>query len=167
MDIYSLARAVVEMRPVIGEDGPINAQEATAMIQDGVLKNDEAELRTLITRWAQAVRDKDMAGIRADHDPDILMFDVPPPLLSRGIEDYMASWPQFLNWSTKPMKFEFSDLEIVAGEDVAFATAVGHCNGNEEDGEPEELLFRLTMGFRKQNGRWRIVHEHHSVPAPA
>jgi ketosteroid isomerase-like protein len=111
------------------------------------------------------VRNKDMPGIRADHHPDILMFDVPPPFLSRGIDAYMATWPKFLNWSTRAMRFEFSDIEIVAGRDVAFATAVGHCNGSENSGEPAELLFRLTMGFRKQNGRWRIVHEHHSVPA--
>ncbi|HEY2530024.1 MAG TPA: nuclear transport factor 2 family protein [Xanthobacteraceae bacterium] len=135
------------------------------MTQDDIQRNDEMELRALIMRWSQAVRDKDLAGIRADHDPDILMFDVPPPFLSRGIEAYMATWPQFLNWSTRPMKFEFSDVEIAAGRDVAFATATGHCNGTEHGSEPEELQFRLTMGFRKQNGRWRIVHEHHSVPA--
>jgi ketosteroid isomerase-like protein len=135
------------------------------MTQADIRKSDEAELGELIARWSQAVRNKDMAGIRADHDPDILMFDVPPPLLSRGIEAYMATWPQFLNWSKRPMKFELSDVEIVAGGDVAFATAIGHCNGAESGGEPEELKFRLTIGFRKQNGRWRIVHEHHSVPA--
>lgn len=133
--------------------------------EDLTHKRDEAELRALIARWSQAVRNKDMSGIRADHDPDILMFDVPPPFLSRGIDAYMATWPQFLNRFARPMRFAFSDIEIVTGRDVAFATAVGHCDDSENGGEPVELLFRLTMGFRKQNGRWRIVHEHHSVPA--
>jgi ketosteroid isomerase-like protein len=27
------------------------------------------------------------------------------------------------------------------------------------------LEFRLTMGLRKINGPWRIMHEHHSIPA--
>jgi uncharacterized protein (TIGR02246 family) len=136
------------------------------MTQAEILNTEEAELRALIARWSQAVRNKDIAGIRADHDPDILMFDVPPPFLSRGIEAYMATWPQFLNWSAKAVKFEFTDVEIAAGPEVAFATAIGHCNGTEEGGgAPAELQFRLTMGFRKKNGRWRIVHEHHSVPA--
>jgi ketosteroid isomerase-like protein len=94
------------------------------------------------------------------------MFDVPPPFMSRGIDAYMATWPQFLNWSTRAMKFDLSDIEIVAGRDVAFATAVGQCNGTPTaGGDPQELLFRLTMGFRKTDGRWSIVHEHHSVPA--
>jgi ketosteroid isomerase-like protein len=56
-------------------------------------------------------------------------------------------------------------LEITAGNDVAFATAVGHCINTERNGEKTNLTFRLTMGFRKQDGRWRIVHEHHSLPA--
>jgi ketosteroid isomerase-like protein len=49
--------------------------------------NDEAQVHALIDRWAQAVRDADRTAIRADHDPDILMFDVPPPFLSRGLDD--------------------------------------------------------------------------------
>ncbi len=40
---------------------------------------DEQQIRTLIERWAAAVHEGDMATVLADHDPDILMFDVPPP----------------------------------------------------------------------------------------
>jgi ketosteroid isomerase-like protein len=127
--------------------------------------SDEAKLRELIARWAKAVREEDMAGIRADHDPGILMFDVPPPSLSRGLDAYMATWKTFLSWSVKPVAFDFHDLEITAGTDVAFATAVGQCAGTEPKGKRVELEFRLTMGFRKIDGKWRIMHEHHSLPA--
>src|SRR5262245_58870546 len=53
---------------------------------------DEAEIRALIERWAEAVRKHDRKGILADHDPDIVMFDVPPPLQLRGEDDYNGSW---------------------------------------------------------------------------
>lgn len=127
--------------------------------------NDEVELRELIARWSKAVRDQNLAGIRADHDPEMLMFDVPPPFQSRGLDAYMTTWKTFLDWSTKPVAFDFHDVQSTAGQDVAFATAIGRCNGTERNGEKIELEFRLTMGFRKRDGRWRIVHEHHSVPA--
>ena len=65
----------------------------------------------------------------------------------------------------KPVAFDFEDMEITAGDDVAFATAIGHCVNIEHNGEKTNLKFRLTMGFHKQDGRWRIVHEHHSLPA--
>jgi uncharacterized protein (TIGR02246 family) len=127
--------------------------------------NDEAEVRELIARWSKAVRDEDLEGIRADHDPAILMFDVPPPLLARGLDAYMATWKTFFDWSTRPVTFDFHDLEIAAGPDVAFATAIGRCCGTERDGKTTQFEFRLTTGFRKRHGRWCIVHEHHSVPA--
>jgi hypothetical protein len=69
--------------------------------------NDEREIRALIERWSQAVRDQNMDGIRADHDPDILLFDVPLPLLSRGLDAYMASWEAFLSFG-KAGRFRFS-----------------------------------------------------------
>jgi ketosteroid isomerase-like protein len=50
--------------------------------------NNEAEIRTLIERWAKAVREENRAAIRLDHDSDILMFDVPPPFLSQGLDAY-------------------------------------------------------------------------------
>jgi ketosteroid isomerase-like protein len=67
-------------------------------------------------------------------------------------------------WSGTPVEFNFHNIEITSGEDVAFATAIGRCRDS-SNGEHYQLEFRLTMGFRKHDGRWRIVHEHHSVPA--
>lgn len=65
--------------------------------------NNEAEIRELIAEWSKAVRDETFSGIRADHDSDILMFDVPPPFLSRGLDAYMATWKAFFAWSTRPV----------------------------------------------------------------
>lgn len=127
-------------------------------------QQDERELRDLIAHWSKAVRDEDLSGIRAGHDPDMLMFDVPPPFLSRGLDAYMSTWETFFAWQAKPVEFDFRNVEITAGDTVAFATAVGRCR-DLSSGQPVALDFRLTMGFRKQEGRWRIVHEHHSIPA--
>ena len=126
--------------------------------------NDETVLRQLIARWAKAVRDEDLVGIRADHDPDLLMFDVPPPFQSRGLDAYMATWDGFFALQAKPVQFDFHEVAINAGTDVAFATAIGRCC-DLSSGEKVDLEFRLTMGFRRREGRWLVVHEHHSIPA--
>lgn len=131
----------------------------------GSPSNDEKDIQGLVERWAKAVRDQDRAGIRAVHDSEILMFDVPPPLLSRGLDAYMATWERFLSWSEKPVAFDFHDLNITAGKDVAFATAIGRCAGIDANGKREELEFRLTTCLRKIDGRWRVTHEHHSLPS--
>jgi uncharacterized protein (TIGR02246 family) len=122
------------------------------------------EIQELISRWTKAVREQDFEGIRAAHDPDMLMFDVPLPFLSRGLDAYMATWDTFFDWQAKPVQFELRDVAITAGDEVAFATAVGRCC-DLSSGAPVQLDFRLTMGFKKKDGQWRIVHEHHSLPA--
>ena len=126
---------------------------------------DEMDIQALVQRWAKAVREQNLAGIRADHDSEILMFDVPPPLFSQGLDAYVATWERFLSWSEEPVAFDFHDVRVTAGNDVAFATAIGRCAGIDPNGKREELEFRLTMGFRKIDGSWRVMHEHHSLPA--
>jgi uncharacterized protein (TIGR02246 family) len=126
---------------------------------------DEADIRSLIARWANAVREEDRAGIREDHDLAVLMFDVPPPSVSRGIDAYMATWETFFSRAEKPVAFDFHDVDITCGADVAFATAIGNCVDIDPSGKREPLEFRLTMGLKKIDGRWRVTHEHHSLPA--
>ena len=68
---------------------------------------DEQQIRTLIERWAAAVHEGDLATVLADHDPDILMFDVPPPEQGvRGLDAYRATWPGFFesprSYSSQP-----------------------------------------------------------------
>lgn len=128
-------------------------------------RKDESDIRALIERWAKAVREENRPGIRADHDAEMLMFDVPPPLVSRGIDAYMSTWETFFRSQEKPVAFDFHDVMVTAGSNVAFATALGRCVNIDPKGKREELDFRLTMGLRKIDGRWRVMHEHHSLPA--
>ena len=63
----------------------------------------ESEIHDLISEWAKAVRNEDLDGIRAHHDPAILMFDVPPPFQSRGLDLYMATWNLFYQSQARPI----------------------------------------------------------------
>jgi uncharacterized protein (TIGR02246 family) len=128
--------------------------------------NDEAAIRALITRWADAVHAGDLDAVLADHDPDIVMFDVPPPYDGlRGIDAYRDSWPPFFEWQRQGASFEIVELDVTAGDDVAFAWALLRCGKPEEfEANPDNRL-RLTIGLRKRDGRWVVTHEHHSFPS--
>jgi uncharacterized protein (TIGR02246 family) len=126
---------------------------------------DEGAICDLVENWARAVRNKDLDGILANHSPDILMFDVPPPIQSKGIEAYRKTWDLFFSWSQDSRIFDISEMNITAGNDVAFVTALMRCAGTEPNGEKIELAFRLTIGLRKIGGQWIVMHEHHSIPA--
>lgn len=125
----------------------------------------EAEIRELIENWARAVRAKNIDGILANHAPEILMFDVPPPSQSKGIEAYKKTWDFFFGWARDSGVFDIKELDVTAGDEVAFATALMRCAGTEANGDKLELDFRLTVGLRKIDGRWTVTHEHHSIPA--
>ena len=126
---------------------------------------DEARIRGIVENWARAVRTKNTDGILANHSSDVLMFDVPPPLQSKGIEAYKKTWDLFFSWSHDPVVFDFTAMNITAGSDVAFVTALMRCTGTEANRERIELEFRLTIGLRKVGSQWLITHEHHSIPA--
>jgi len=126
---------------------------------------DEARIRGIVENWARAVRTKNIDGILANHSSDVLMFDVPPPLQSKGIEAYKKTWDLFFSWSHDPVVFDFTTMNITAGSDVAFVTALMRCTGTEANRERIELEFRLTIGLRKVGSQWLITHEHHSIPA--
>lgn len=123
---------------------------------------DAQEIRSLIARWAEAVCARDMGGILVDRSEDILMFDVPPPTQLRGIRAYEDSWTPLFRWLGESGTFEVSDVNVHAGGDVAFATALVRCS-REEDGDGAEPSVRLTLGLRRFGGAWKVVHEHHSV----
>jgi uncharacterized protein (TIGR02246 family) len=135
------------------------------MADKQAVSNDETAVRGLIETWADAVRRKDYPGILQSHSLDFVMFDVPRPFQSVGLDAYRKSWDLFFSWSGDPVRFDIQEMDVTAGADVAFAFASMRCEGRGSDGKPESLDFRLTMGLKKIDGRWMIVHEHHSVPA--
>jgi len=94
-------------------------------------------------------------------------FDVPPPLQSRGMDEYKKTWDLFFRYHKPSQAFDIEELAITAGEDVAFAVAIVRCGSDTFSGPAEEggFLFRLTLGLRNIDGDWRITHEHHSVPS--
>jgi ketosteroid isomerase-like protein len=126
---------------------------------------EEAAIRSQVESWARAVRTRNLNGILANHSTHILMFDVPPPIQSKGIEAYKKTWDLFFSWSRDAGVFDISEMSITAGDDVAFVAALMRCAGTSASGEREELDFRLTIGLRKIGDQWVVTHEHHSLPA--
>ena len=131
-------------------------------------KREEAVIRRLIEDWAAAVRARKISAVVAHHTDDVVMFDVPPPVVVRGIAAYRRTWPPFFRWQREEHgTFDIVKLNITAGDTVAFATAVLRCGSKAELAKDDRPRLRLTIGLRKVDGTWKIAHEHHSFPADA
>ena len=123
----------------------------------------EAEIRRLVETWARAVHDGDLAGVLADHSDDIVMFDVPPPEDGvRGLDAYRTTWPPFFEWQRSGACFDLVEIDVTAGDDVAFVWALLRCGTAAELAAEPDRRLRLTLGLRRADGRWVVAHEHHS-----
>jgi uncharacterized protein (TIGR02246 family) len=117
---------------------------------------DDTLIRALVDDWSTAVRAKDLDAVLARHADDIVMFDVPLPLQSRGMAEYRKTWELFFDNSPGGEgAFDVTELHITASETVAY------CYGLVQ---VFDSTVRLTMGLRKVDGQWLIAHEHHSYP---
>ncbi|NRP71941.1 hypothetical protein ILFOPFJJ_02834 [Ensifer psoraleae] len=121
-----------------------------------------AEIRSVIEDWASAMREKDAGRVLAHGTEDCLVYSLAPPLKetaagAEGLEQWFSTWKG-------PLGYRFQELEISAGGDVAFATALTHLSGEKLDGEKAALWFRQTLGLRRTERGWKIAHQHESVP---
>jgi ketosteroid isomerase-like protein len=128
---------------------------------------EETRITALLEAWTDAVRRHDVPAILAHHEPDMVMFDLPPPLQCKGIDAYEKTWDLLFRYHTPGTAFDIRELTVTAGEDVAFAAAIMYCgpNSSSHPADKDGFLFRLTVGLCKIDGDWRITHEHHSIPA--
>jgi ketosteroid isomerase-like protein len=128
---------------------------------------EETRIKAMLEAWTDAVRRHDVPAILAHHDPDMVMFDVPPPLQCKGIAAYEQTWGLMFRYHKPGAAFDIKELTVTAGQDVAFAVAILFCgpDSSSNPADKDGFLFRLTVGLRKVDGDWRILHEHHSVPA--
>src|SRR5688572_27009726 len=134
------------------------------MTQTTTGSSDEAALRAEIDAIAQAVQLKDVHEMLMHCAPDIVSFDMLPPLKHEGAQAIRRDWASALAPLEGPVEYEVRDLDIAIGGDVAFAHSLNRFGGTGRDGRRTVSWLRSTLGFRRIDGRWKLVHEHVSVP---
>jgi ketosteroid isomerase-like protein len=125
---------------------------------------DEARIRQLIEGWAKSLRAKDIHGVMSHYAPDILVFDLAPPLQYLGADVYRKNWEEWFTSWQGPIGCEIRNLTITVGDVVAFSHSLNRISGRRINGEDTDVWVRATAGFRKIDGKWLITHEHVSVP---
>ncbi|MEK6288050.1 MAG: nuclear transport factor 2 family protein [Acidobacteriota bacterium] len=124
----------------------------------------EAQIRKLIDDQARAVRAKDIDGSVSNYAPDIVSFDVVTTLQKIGLDACRKRAEEWFSSFQGPIGYELRDLNITAGDDVAFCHSLNRVNGTRTDGGKIDMWWRATVCFRKIDGKWMVTHEHSSVP---
>jgi uncharacterized protein (TIGR02246 family) len=122
---------------------------------------DRAKIEALFQRLAKAHANHDADAIVEAYAPDAVIFDLSPPLRRRGMtRDSVAAW--LASWDG-PIQIDARDVDLAVDGDLAFVSALNRMRGR-QGGEDQDMWYRTTMGLRRIGGRWRIVHDHSSVP---
>jgi uncharacterized protein (TIGR02246 family) len=128
------------------------------------LTSPEAEIRALLDEQAAAMRVKDVDRIVAAYAPDVLLFDVVDPLRARGLKALRERLVAWFGSFDGPIGYEVRDVEIAAGEEVGYSHGLNRVSATTTDGRSLEMWWRVTACYRRQDGVWRITHQHASVP---
>lgn len=125
---------------------------------------DEAEIRRLIAEWSAALEAKDVGALTAHYLPDTIVYDAIPPYKTVGKEAIRQTWINCLPHFPEKCRSEHRDVTIHVSGDVAVAFALHHMIPTPADHPCGQFWMRVTVCFRRIDGKWKVVHEHSSVP---
>ena len=128
--------------------------------------DDKADIAALEKRFAAAIQSRDVDALMANYLPgnSLVVFDVIPPRQYVGWDAYKKDWQGVLGGCADSPKMDISDLAITTGGKIAFSHSIQHFVCTDPKGQKLDLTLRATDCYRKEKGKWLIVHEHYSVP---
>ena len=124
--------------------------------------DNEDQIQKVLDNVAAAAARKDLDQVMANYSPSLVAFDLMPPL-RQNAADFRKSWETAFSMA-KAFGIELRDVSITADSQIGFAHALMHTRVVTNEGKTHDNWLRWTVGLRKIDGAWKIVHEQTSVP---
>ncbi len=127
--------------------------------------NDEAAIRQLVEDRTTAMRAGDADTVCGMYSPEAVIFSLAPPLVQppNGSRD-VAQMRAWFDEKGGSVWSQVRDLQVIVDADLALCTSLESMGAPPDSPQPFTLWYRLTLGLRRLDGKWRIVHEHASTP---
>jgi ketosteroid isomerase-like protein len=111
-----------------------------------------------------AISAKDPKKIIAHYASDVIVYDVKPPFQTRGAVAWRHTWEACLPYFPDKFKFEMKDTHVHVGTDVAVAHFFMRIVTDDPEHDAAQTWIRCTSCMKKQQSKWKIFHEHGSLP---
>ncbi|MGW4470049.1 YybH family protein [Nonomuraea sp. NPDC004354] len=128
------------------------------------MTSNDSEVREFLESRVEACRTKDIDRLMSHYSPDIVYYDVVPPLRFAGSDEVRGNFARWFDEYDGPIGLETHDLTVAASGDVAFAHMLHLDSGTRKNGLQSAIWVRSTVCLRRSRGQWLITHEHISVP---
>ena len=125
---------------------------------------DEVDVRQRIDTLLAAVRGGDLDTLKTMFAPNLVSFDIEPPLRHLGAEAKWRNWENVFAAYQAPLGYEVRDLTVMVNGDLAVVYSLNRISGTLRSGVPSDTWVRWTACLRKIDGTWLIVHDQVSVP---
>src|SRR5262245_49767024 len=115
----------------------------------------ESLIRQRVEDWVKALRAKDIDRVISLYAPNIVSFDLTPPLRYVGADTKRRAWQAVFAISNGPFGYEVRDLNVTTHGELAFVHSLNHVNGTLANGQVIDRWVRWTAGFRRIDSRAR------------
>jgi ketosteroid isomerase-like protein len=132
----------------IAESERVDIQEILAVIEDRI----------------NAIYEKDEQRVLANYAPNIISFDLAPPLKSIGIDTIKKRLQNWFAIYQGHINQEVTGVEIEGSCDMAHSHCLTRTHGTSIQGEEMDMWYRTTTFYKNIHGKWLITHEHISDP---
>ena len=99
-----------------------------------------------------------------DAGPEMLQYDIMSPREYRG-PAFRKHFADLVSEFESNIKVDIVDMHTWAHPDMAFVASIQRNYGTDPKGKAFDFTMRVTDCFHKVKGKWKIVHEHVSVPS--
>jgi uncharacterized protein (TIGR02246 family) len=149
---------------LVGAARPAGGGLVAVPAMEDAMASTQPEVRALFDSWSEAIRIKDIDRLMALYSPDIVYFDVVPPLHYTGTAAIRRNFLRWFDGWKSAIGVEIRDLRIVASGEIAVAHLLHRTSGTLKNGREVGYWVRATVCCQRSNQRWVITHEHISLP---
>jgi ketosteroid isomerase-like protein len=139
----------------------VNSQKK---VEEDAMPETQSEVRALLDSQNEAIGKKDIDRLMSLFSPDIIYFDVVPPLQFVGSAALRARFLEWFDGFKGPINMEMRDLRILASGDFAVACRLSRSRGTLKNGQEVGRWVRATSCCQWSDQKWLVTHEHISWP---
>ena len=147
-----------------GAATPAGGGPVAVPAMEDAMASPQSEVRALLDRWSEAIRLKDIDRLMSLYAPDIVYFDVVPPLHYTGSAAVRRNFLRWFDTWESGIGQDIRDLTLMVSGELAVAHMVIRASGTLKTGREVGYWVRATVGCQRSHQGWLITHEHISLP---
>lgn len=130
------------------------------------MQNGVVNINDFFSYYKETAWEQNTAGMINLYSDDVIIFD----MWDNEVLYDLKAWASVITkWLTslkdEKVKVVFEKIEISEGENLAFATALIQFQAISIDNTVvRSMKNRISLGFVKTEGFWKVKHQHTSVP---